>query len=136
MTTLFIADDNPDMLEIMVSILGKDFKILGTASCGGEILRRVPELNPRVVLLDISLGDMSGFEVVEKLRDLGAKALFVFVSVHEGSAFVQAARNVGASGYVFKARMASDLVRTLKGATEEGVIFRASERYPMEDFPG
>ena len=61
-----------------------------------------------VILLDISLGDTTGFEVAERLRESGSKARIVFLSVHENPAFVQAGMQHGAYGYVFKSNISRD----------------------------
>jgi DNA-binding NarL/FixJ family response regulator len=107
---LLLADDNPAILEMLVDILQGPFVIAGTAADGMSVLREVANLNPDVIVLDVSLGDMSGFEVARQLVESGNKAKVMFLSVHENAAFVRAALAQGVLGYVFKSRAASDLI--------------------------
>jgi two-component system nitrate/nitrite response regulator NarL len=65
------------------------------------------------VILDISLGDMTGFEVARRLKDSGCTAKLIFLSVHEDVDFVTAAFDIGASGYVFKSRVTEDLTKAI-----------------------
>ncbi len=67
-------------------------------------------------MLDISLGDMTGFEVARRLREMNCPARIVFLTVHESPDFVRAAVALGASGYVFKSRASSDLKDAINAA--------------------
>jgi DNA-binding NarL/FixJ family response regulator len=118
--TLLIADDNIALRDTLVDILQQEFTIVGTASCGKEILAQVSVLQPDIVVLDISLGDSTGFDVVRKLKSNGSRCKFVFVSVHESPSFIQAAEDLGASGYVFKSQISRDLLHTLQVVSNEG----------------
>ncbi|HPD96829.1 MAG TPA: response regulator [Synergistales bacterium] len=60
-------EDNPDNMTTMRAILGADYRLTG-ASNGKEGLKKAAALKPRVILLDLSLPDMDGFEVLEKLK--------------------------------------------------------------------
>jgi len=111
--SLLIADDNPAMMDTLVDMVQADFSIVGTLSSGGAILKEASSLHPDIILMDVSLGDMSGFAVAERLLKNGCEARIVFVSVHESVSFVQAAHRMGASGYVFKSQLGRDLLNTL-----------------------
>lgn len=120
MPTLLIADDNVALRDTLVDILQQEFTIVGVASSGKEIVDRVRELHPDIVVLDISLGDSTGFDVVRKLKSGDCRCKFVFVSVHESPSFIQAAEELGASGYVFKSQISRDLLNTLQIVSNEG----------------
>jgi DNA-binding NarL/FixJ family response regulator len=68
---------------------------------------------------------LDGIETANKLKESGSKAKVIFLTVHEDSDFLQAALKTGASGYVLKRRMASDLHRAVKEALA-GRIFISS----------
>jgi len=72
----------------------------------GQGAREIPRLEPDVAILDVALSDMSGFEVVRKLHSAGCRSKFIFMSVLEGQEMVQGAFTAGASGYVYKSRIA------------------------------
>ena len=69
--------------------------------------------HPDLIILDISLGDMTGFEVARRLKKSGNTAKIIFLTVHEDIDFVRAAFDLGASGYVFKSRISSDLITAI-----------------------
>jgi DNA-binding NarL/FixJ family response regulator len=108
-----LVDDNPVMLQTLVEMLDREFTIAGTLSTGEAAVREAHQLDADVILLDISLGDTTGFEVAERLRESGSKARIVFLSVHENPAFVQAGLQHGAFGYVFKSNISRDLVKAI-----------------------
>lgn len=116
--TLFIADDNPALLEMLVSILEREFSIVGTVSSGKGVLDEVPILKPDIILLDVALGDMTGFYVADRLNKTGSKARIIFVSVHESVSFIQAAQGMGASGYIFKSQISRDLLNALRDVSK------------------
>jgi FixJ family two-component response regulator len=77
------VDDDPAMREMLVGLLRADFNIVGALSSGASVLEQYSQLNPGVILLEVSLGDMTGFEVAGRLRWRQCAAKIVFVSVHE-----------------------------------------------------
>jgi DNA-binding NarL/FixJ family response regulator len=108
-----LVDDNPAMLQTLVELLDRDFTIAGMLSTGESVIQEARQLEADVILLDISLGDTTGFEVAERLRESGSTARIVFLSVHENPAFVQAGMQHGAHGYVFKSNISRDLVKAI-----------------------
>jgi DNA-binding NarL/FixJ family response regulator len=107
---LLLADDNPEILETLIDLLQHTFEVAGTFSNGMSVLQAVGTLQPDVIVLDISLGDMTGFEVARRLKQAGSTAKIIFLTVHENIDFVRAAFDLDAWGYVFKSRMSPDLI--------------------------
>ena len=107
---LLLADDNLEILDALVDMLQPAYVIAATLSSGASVLAQAPSLNPDLIILDISLGDMAGFEVARRLKKAGVQAKVMFLTVHENIDFVRAAFDVGAVGYVFKSRISSDLI--------------------------
>lgn len=116
MKRLLCVDDSPELLDIVADLLQYDFMIVGKLSSGSAALAETANLHPDIILLDVDLGDMTGFQVAEQLRTAGCLSSIVFLSVHEGIDFTQAARDLGAAGYVFKSQIDRDLVNTLHQA--------------------
>jgi DNA-binding NarL/FixJ family response regulator len=73
-------------------------------------------LHPDVIVLDISMPGMSGFDVALRLREARSTAAVVFLTVHDDEEFVLRARAVGGIGYVVKPRLGSDLIRAVRDA--------------------
>jgi DNA-binding NarL/FixJ family response regulator len=113
---LLCIDDSPEMLEILVDLLQWEFLVVGTLSSGSLAVDQAATFKPDVILLDVDLGDMSGFRVAAQLRSSGCRARIVFLSVHESVDFIRAAQDLGAAGYVFKSQITRDLVKTLHAA--------------------
>jgi DNA-binding NarL/FixJ family response regulator len=119
---ILLADDNPAILELLKHLLQKDFQVVSTLDKSSEVIRAAPELNPDVLVLDISMGELNGFEITRQLRQKQCRSKIVFLTVHEELEFIRAAFDAGASGYVFKSRMNTDL-RTAIVAVHEGRVF-------------
>ena len=106
---VLLVDDNEVTLARAKSVLSGRCVVVGTACNGHAALEAAATLNPDVVVLDISMPGMNGFEVAKRLRAAGSTAQLVFLTVHEEEELILAARNVGAIGYVVKSRLALDL---------------------------
>jgi DNA-binding NarL/FixJ family response regulator len=111
--SLLLADDNPALLDTLVEMLEPAYKIAAALNSGASVLKKVEGFTPDLIILDVSLGDMTGFDVARRLRDAGSAAKIIFLTVHEDIDFVNAAFDLGASGYVFKSRISADLTKAI-----------------------
>jgi DNA-binding NarL/FixJ family response regulator len=115
---VLLADDHAAMLERVVSLVGDEFDVVGAVADGQAVLDAVAVLNPDVVVLDISMPVMSGLVAAARLGECAQPPRVVFLSVYEDSAFIEAARGVGAVGYVTKRHVRTDLVPAIRRAIE------------------
>lgn len=127
---LVLADDNPEVLETLADMLQPDYIVAAALSDGASVLRQVAVLKPDVIILDISLPDMTGFEVVRQLKKNGTGAKVIFLTVHENIDFVRAAFELDAAGYVFKSRISSDLVEAINTISNGGRFSSAELSLP------
>ena len=111
---ILLADDHKAMRERVVHLLEEEFEILGAFEDGLAMVDAAERLKPDLCLLDISMPNLNGIEVANELRQDGSTAKIIFLTIHEDPDFVQAALNTGASGYVVKSRIASDLVAAVR----------------------
>jgi DNA-binding NarL/FixJ family response regulator len=111
---ILLADDHKAMRERVVHLLEDEFEILGAFEDGLAMVDAAERLKPDLCLLDISMPFLNGIEVANELRQDGSTAKIIFLTIHEDPDFVQAALNTGASGYVVKSRIASDLVAAVR----------------------
>lgn len=125
---LLLADDNAAMIAELRDALGEGFKIAGTAENGAQAVRGVIRFDPDVVVLDITMPLMNGLQVASRIRELQARAKVVFLTVHEEPEYISAAFSAGASGYVTKRRLASDLVRAIREVADGGVFLSPTLR--------
>jgi DNA-binding NarL/FixJ family response regulator len=114
--SILLADDNSAVLNHVTRTLRKEYDIVAAVTDGESVLKQYPRLRPDVIVLDISMGDLSGIDVARRLRDSGCHSKIVFLTVHEDSDFVNAAMGTGASAYVVKSRMSTDLVSAIEAA--------------------
>ena len=87
-----------------------DLQVIGEATNGLEAVQKAEALKPDLILLDIGLPGLSGIEVARRIRQVSPKSKILFVSQESASDIVQEALDFGASGYVLKARSATDLL--------------------------
>lgn len=127
---VLLADDNPSILEVVKRMLQKDFQIVGAIAQASAVVREAPELKPDVLVLDISMGELNGFEITRQLRLDQCSAKIIFLTVHEELEFIRAAFDAGASGYVFKSRMNTDL-RTAIRTVQAGRVFLPQAPIPQ-----
>jgi DNA-binding NarL/FixJ family response regulator len=107
---VLLVDDNPGFLEIAATVLeGNNYEVVAKALDGEAGLQAALSLDPDIVVLDISMPKLNGFEVASRLRHQQHRAAVVLLTFHEDVEFVRAARAIGVRGYVIKRRMASDL---------------------------
>jgi DNA-binding NarL/FixJ family response regulator len=104
------------MLSRAAAVLARECVVVGQALDGEEALKEAARLSPDVIVLDISMPGMTGFEVAARLSKLQSTAAIVFLTVHADEEVVQAAQAAGGIGYVIKPRMASDLPNAVREA--------------------
>jgi DNA-binding NarL/FixJ family response regulator len=113
--TVLIVDDHPSFRATARALLESDgFVIVGEAQDGREALALVDELGPEIVLLDVQLPDLSGFEVAEQLRQRnGTAPSVVLVSSRDAADYGGLIAACGARGFVPKGELTGAAVRTL-----------------------
>jgi DNA-binding NarL/FixJ family response regulator len=115
---VLLADGHQIILDTESQLLTPEFDIVGTARDGAALLRAADQLNPDVIVLDITMPNLNGLEVARQLKARDSRAKIVFVSVHADLDLVREALSIGASGYVVKNTMASDLLRAVRSVLE------------------
>ena len=113
---VLIVDDNEEMLSRAAAVLKPGCVVVGAVKDGPSALKAAGALLPDVIVLDIGMSGMNGFEVASRLREAGSTAEVVFFTVHDDDEFIAAARAVGGIGYVVKPRLAADLLRAVREA--------------------
>ena len=111
---VLLADDHADVRETVARLLVPEFNVVGTVTDGMALLAAAERLMPDVVVVDISMPPLNGFEAVRRLMESGSPAQVVFLTVHESPEYVRVALATGALGYVVKPRLATDLSVAIK----------------------
>jgi len=112
---VLIADDHLLFTEALEAILSGDKRIavIGRARDGGEAVELARTLEPDLVLMDVSMPVLDGIEATREIRAAGIGAAILMLTGSNSRADVDSARAAGASGYVTKDRIASELVEAI-----------------------
>ena len=110
---ILIADDHEEIRNEIVQLLKRRFEVLGAVGDGPEFLEAVDRLKPDLCVLDISMPNMSGIEVAQRIKRSDSQMKIVFLTLHDDTDFRDAALATG-EGYVTKARMGRELLPAIK----------------------
>jgi DNA-binding NarL/FixJ family response regulator len=113
---VLVVDDYEPFRRFLYSVLGKNpaLQIVGEVSDGLDAVQKAEELKPDLILLDIGLPTLNGIEVARRIRTLIPESKIIFVSQESTPGVRQAALNLGAWGYVVKAKAGSDLMAAVE----------------------
>lgn len=106
---VLLADDHSEMLKAASSVLRESCDIVSMVSDGLQAVEEGLRLEPDVVVLDITMPGLDGFQAARELRRRGSRAKIVFLSLHEGDEFVATGFRAGGQAFVSKQRMPTDL---------------------------
>lgn len=128
MTSVFIADDHKLIRNGIISTLNAsgDVDILGEASNGKDALAGIKKLKPDIVLLDISMPDMNGIEVMQELSSEFSSAKVLFLTMYDDYNYINKCLEVGASGYLVKSDVGEEIVEAIKTVAKGGTYFSNS----------
>lgn len=117
---ILIADDHGLIRAGLRAILNDipDTQIVGEAADGLAALQMTAELQPDIVLMDISMSGMSGIEATRRLREICPQARVIALTVHEDESMLREMINAGAKGYVIKRAADTDLIHAIKAVTQ------------------
>jgi len=111
---IFLADDHSLLLDAFRTLLEPEYEIVGTATDGRMMLKMVAKLAPDLVLMDINMPNLNGFDAGEKLKKILPDVKLVFLTVNEDPDMVTEAFRIGANGYLLKSSAASELFQAIK----------------------
>ena len=113
---LFLADDHKMMIDGLRLILEQvpDMEVVGDADNGRSAAEAVFRLRPDVVLMDITMPEMSGIEAIRKIAGTFATTKILVLSMHSDKGMVTEALGAGASGYLLKECAAEELIEAIR----------------------
>jgi DNA-binding NarL/FixJ family response regulator len=109
---ILVVDDFQPFLKTVRSLiqLRPEWLVVGEASDGLQALQKAEELQPDLVLLDIGLPKLSGFEVAQRIREISPESKILFLSQVSLTEVIREAMSLGAAGYVVKTHAGSELL--------------------------
>jgi DNA-binding NarL/FixJ family response regulator len=112
--TILIVDDHPSFRGMAKALLESEgFEVVGEAADGASALEAARELHPDVILLDVQLPDIDGFEVAAQLTKNGNSPAIVMTSSRDACDFGSLVANSGARGFIPKAELSAEAVSAL-----------------------
>lgn len=118
---VLLGDDHGFILQGVRAALRAEHELVGQATDGRALVEAAARLNPDVIILDISMPLLNGFEAAKQIHQARPSTKLIFLSQHLNPAYLRQALKIGATGYVLKSDASEQLPRAidtvLKGGT-------------------
>jgi two-component system response regulator NreC len=137
--SLLLVDDHQVVRTALRMLLEgqPDMKIIGEADSGLQALERARELSPDVVVMDITLPDISGIEATKQLKEEFPDLSVIALTIHDDEQYFFEMLQAGASGYVPKRAASEDLITSIRAAyAGEIYIYPSLAKALVADFLG
>ena len=112
--TVLLADDHPVVAEGLASLLRSEFTVVGTVNDGTQLLEAARRLRPDVVVTDFTMPGMSGLDALRQLKADGNASKVIVLTVHADVELAAETLRAGASGFVVKEAVVSELVAAIR----------------------
>ncbi|HEX6838878.1 MAG TPA: response regulator transcription factor [Polyangia bacterium] len=121
-TQILLADDHQVIIDGLKALLSgePDMEVVGQATDGLQVLPKVLELKPDVLVLDLMMPGLGGLEVARQMKERAPSTKVIVLSMHANDAYVVEALRNGASGYVLKQAEARALVDAIRAVSAGG----------------
>jgi DNA-binding NarL/FixJ family response regulator len=120
--SVLVVEDFPQFRQLVCSSLNKrpELQIVCEVSDGLDAVQKAHELQPDLILMDVWLPTLNGFEAARRIRKLSPESKILFVSQEFSADVVQEAFRLGALGYVVKTRVVGDLLAAVEAVRRGG----------------
>ena len=134
---ILIVDDHAVLRDGIRALLGlhDDIEVVGEASEGKEAVGKAQELMPDVVIMDIAMPGMDGLEATRRLRKKYPKMKVLVLTQHDNKEYILSVIKAGASGYVPKRALGSELVSAIRAVQEgDSFLYPSAAAALIEDY--
>jgi DNA-binding NarL/FixJ family response regulator len=124
--SIFLVDDHPLVREWLANLINRQpgLAVCGEAEGGAEALEAIAALKPKVAIVDITLKDSSGLQLIKELGRRCPGVAVLVLSMHEESHYAARAMQAGAKGYIMKRETSGNIIaairQVLRGETYAG----------------
>ena len=113
---VILADDHRVVAEGLKRVLEAEFDLVGVVENGLELLAKVKEFRPDVIVSDITMPELNGVEALEELKKTDPGVRLVFLTMHHNVTYARRAIEAGALGYVLKHSAMEELIMAVRAA--------------------
>jgi DNA-binding NarL/FixJ family response regulator len=115
-TSVFLVDDHPLVREWLTQLIHQqpDLVVCGEAEDAPRALRMIGEIRPDVAIVDISLGQGSGIELIKNIKRVVPSVAVIVLSMHDERLYAERALRAGARGYIMKRETAKKVVVAIR----------------------
>lgn len=122
---VLLVDDHRHVLEAVAASLAREFDVAAVATDGMQALETAFRVNPDVIVLDVSMPGIDGFQTFRALENAGSRTPVVFLSMYDADVYVSEGFRCGGRGFVLKSQIERDLASALDQALD-GRLFAPS----------
>ena len=132
---LLIADDHSFIIDGIVSLLSSDtkFEVVGISNSGKEAIQKFELLHPDIVIMDISMPDISGIEATNLIIKKQPEAKIIALTQHDDIEYIMEFLKVGGLGYILKTANKSELIEAITTVNNGGRYISSSVSKIMVD---
>jgi len=115
---VLLADDHAMFAEGLRAILKPHFEIVGTVANGADAVAAVKQLQPDVLVMDISMPVLSGIAATRKLEEMRTPTKIILLTMYSDPELATEAIGIGASGYVLKSDGGTEIIAAIRKALQ------------------
>jgi len=115
--SVLLADDHRIVAEGLRRLLESEFELVGVVEDGRALLTAAQQLQPDVIISDISMPELNGVEALEELKKVNPGVKLVFLTMHHNTAYARRALDAGALGFVLKHSATEELIMAVRAAS-------------------
>lgn len=115
---IVLADDHTILTDALIDILKEHFDIVAVARNGRELITKVQQLHPDVVVADITMPELNGIDAARTLQKEASASKLLFLTMHADLPLVEEAFRAGALGYVLKICPAEELIKAIQSVSK------------------
>lgn len=119
---ILLADDHEVLLEGCRTLLESRYDVVGLVTDGKSLVEAAVRLNPDLIVLDISMPSLNGLDAARQIKGLLPGVKLLFLTIHAEQPYLQAAFEIGVSGYALKSAGRNELLRAVENVLRDQIV--------------